>query len=76
MSWTSIFTSNVTLPQVFFTHVASKNQLPGFSIIGTLAGNGLTSGSMSKDLSEHEIECGDVCDIVQVRIVYHPRQDG
>ena len=25
----------------FFTHFASKNQLPGFSISGTLAGNGL-----------------------------------
>ena len=30
--------------QVFFTHFASKNQLPGFSIIGTLAGNGLNEG--------------------------------
>ena len=28
-------------PQVFFTHFASKNLLPGFSIIWTLAGNGL-----------------------------------
>ena len=26
---------------MFFTHFASKNQLPGFSISGTLAGNGL-----------------------------------
>ena len=26
---------------MFFTHFASKNQLPGFSVIGTLAGNGL-----------------------------------
>ena len=30
-----------TLPQVFFTHFASKNKLPGFPIIGTLTGNGL-----------------------------------
>ena len=35
-----IFTENVTLPQVFFKHFASKNQLPGLSISGTLAGNG------------------------------------
>ena len=27
---------------VFFTHFASKNQLPGFSISGTLARYGLT----------------------------------
>ena len=26
---------------VFFTHFASKNQLPGFSMIGKFAGNGL-----------------------------------
>ena len=30
-----------TLRQVFFTHFASKNRPPGFSIIGTLAGNAL-----------------------------------
>ena len=30
------------LPQVFFTHFASKNQVPDFSIMGTLSGNGLT----------------------------------
>ena len=29
------------LPQVFFTHFASKNQLPGFTIIGRLVENGL-----------------------------------
>ena len=32
-----IFTENVTLPQVFFTHFVSKNHPPDFSIIGTLA---------------------------------------
>ena len=32
---------NVTLPQVFFKHFASKNELPGLSIIGTLIENGL-----------------------------------
>ena len=26
---------------MFFTHFASKNQLPGFSIVGPLAGNRL-----------------------------------
>ena len=31
----SIFTKNVTLPQLFFKHFASKNQLPGFYICGT-----------------------------------------
>ena len=36
-----IFTENVTLPQVFFKHFASKNQLPGLSIIETLVENGL-----------------------------------
>ena len=38
---TYIFTSNATLPQVFSKHFASKNQLPGLSIIGTLVENGL-----------------------------------
>ena len=32
---------NVTLPQVFFKHFASKNQLPGFYISGTLVENRL-----------------------------------
>ena len=40
---TCIFTQNVTLPQVFFRHFASKNQLPGFCISGALVENGLTS---------------------------------
>ena len=38
---TCIFTQNVTLPQVFFKHFASKSQLPGFHISGTLTENGL-----------------------------------
>ena len=38
---TFIFTQNVTLPQVFFKHFASKNQLPGLSISGTLLENEL-----------------------------------
>ena len=33
---------NVTLPQVFFKHFASKNQLPGLFVRGTLVKNGLT----------------------------------
>ena len=33
----------MSLFQVFFRHFASKNQLPGLSIIGTLAGNGLNT---------------------------------
>ena len=32
---------NVTLPQVFFKHIGTKNQLPGLSIIGTYVQNGL-----------------------------------
>ena len=32
---------NVTLPQVFFKHFASKSQLLGFYISGTLVENGL-----------------------------------
>ena len=28
----------------FFTHFVSKNQLPGFSIIRTLTGNGVKTG--------------------------------
>ena len=32
---------HVTLPQRFFKHFASKNQLPGFYISGTLVENGL-----------------------------------
>ena len=38
---TCIFTENVTLPQVFFKYFASKNQVPGLSISGTLVENGL-----------------------------------
>ena len=33
---------NVTLSQVFFKHLASKNQLHGFYISGTLVENGLS----------------------------------
>ena len=43
----SIFTKNVTLPQLFFKHFASKNQLPGFYICGTLAKNVL---NLTQDL--------------------------
>ena len=32
---------NVTVPQVFFKHFASKSQLPGFYISRTLVKNGL-----------------------------------
>ena len=32
---------NIALPQVFFKYFASKNQLPGFYIGGTLVENGL-----------------------------------
>ena len=42
--WKSdILSKDVTFPQVFFKHFASKNQLPGFYISGTLVENGLTS---------------------------------
>ena len=34
-----IFTSNFTLPHMFFTQFASKKLLPGFSRNGTLVGN-------------------------------------
>ena len=34
-------TSLLTLPQVFFEHVARKNQLPGLSVSGTLVEKGL-----------------------------------
>ena len=37
----SLLKKNVTLPQVFFKHFASKNQLPGFYISGTLVENGI-----------------------------------
>ena len=54
---TCIFTQNVTLPQVFFKHFASKNQLPGFYISGTLVENGLIKLSMvnvkTQDLCTH-----------------------
>ena len=39
---TCIFTENVTLPQVFFKHFASKKQLPGLHVSGTLVENGLS----------------------------------
>ena len=35
---------NVTLPQVFFKHFASKIQLPGLSVSETLVKNGLSDG--------------------------------
>ena len=38
---TCIFTENDTLPQVFFKHFASENQLPGLSVSETLVENGL-----------------------------------
>ena len=31
----------MTVPQVFFKHFASENQLPGLSVSGTLVENGL-----------------------------------
>ena len=36
-----IFTKNITIPKVFFKHLASKNQLPGLSVSGTLVEYGL-----------------------------------
>ena len=38
---TCIFVYNATLPQVFFEHFASKNQLPGLSVSVTLFESGL-----------------------------------
>ena len=35
------YEQNATVPQVFFKHFASKNQLPGLSISGTLVKNRL-----------------------------------
>ena len=35
------FTENVTLLQVFSNYFASKSQLPGLSVSGTLVENGL-----------------------------------
>ena len=43
-----MFTSNVTLPQVFFKHFASKDQLPGLSVRGALVENGLKYVAMTK----------------------------
>ena len=37
------YQQNVTLPQVFLKHFASKNQLPGLSISGTVVEEGLIS---------------------------------
>ena len=37
----SFYQQNVTLPEVFFKHFASKNELLGFCISGTLVENGL-----------------------------------
>ena len=47
-SMTCIFTYNVTLPQVFFKHFDSKNQLPGLSIIGTLVENRLVLNELER----------------------------
>ena len=35
------YQQDVTLPQVFFKHFTSTNQLPGFYMSGTLVENGL-----------------------------------
>ena len=43
-----IFTENVTLPQIFFKHFTSKNQLPGFYITGTLVENGWNPSYINK----------------------------
>ena len=44
--WKSdILSKDVTFPQVFFKHFASKNQLPGLSVNGTLVENGLIFAS-------------------------------
>ena len=40
------FYLNVTLAQVFFKYFASKNQLRGFSVSGTLVENGLIPESL------------------------------
>ena len=40
--WKSdILSKDVTFPQVFFKHFASKNQLPGLSVSGRLVDNGI-----------------------------------
>ena len=36
------YEQNVTLPQLFFKHFASKNQLPGLSVKGILVENELS----------------------------------
>ena len=48
---TVTFLLKMSLPQVFFTHFEGKNQLPGFSITGTLAGNALSTSIVLQDLS-------------------------
>ena len=52
--WKSdILSKDVTFPQVFFKHFASKNQLPGFYINGTLVENGLSTDG--RDIGFYEI---------------------
>ena len=47
--WKSdILSKDVTFPQVFFKHFASKNQLPGFYISETLVENTLRFASEVK----------------------------
>ena len=45
---------NVTVPQVFFKHFASKSQLPGFYISRTLVKNGLNQLDNRKINAEKE----------------------
>ena len=47
---------NVTRPQLFFKHFASKSQLPGLSVSGTLLENGLMS-MLPQAKSIHCISC-------------------
>ena len=51
---------------MFFKHFASKNQLPGFSVTGTLAVNGLT---YSRSLDQ-EMACFSVLFFIQSDIFY------
>ena len=54
--WKSgILSNDFTLPQLFFKHLATKNQLPGFYISETLGENWLIIDLASKETEKTEL---------------------
>ena len=59
-------------PQVFFKHFASKNQLPGLSVSGTLVENGLSDRKQRVVLSDQSSSWIDISAGVTQRSILEP----